>query len=263
MAELLQHRIRVSWSELVSPAMATIVLLHGYPLDATAFAGVVPLVDSDHNVFVPDLAGFGSQPWPSDGDLSMSAQASHVLARMDAEGIDSACVVGLSMGGYVALAMARRAPNRVRALGLIGSKPDPDTPEAREGRNRQAELVVSEGASTLVGPLTAALLAPTATLVVKARLRTMIERTRVETYVSALAGMRDRDDTSDVIESFDGPVAAMVGAFDNLVSVERNEQIAASAVDGVAITVGGAGHLVPMEDPRSVATFIADLARRT
>jgi pimeloyl-ACP methyl ester carboxylesterase len=122
---------------------------------------------------------------------------------------------------------------------------------------------VSEGASTLVGPLTAALLAPTATLVVKARLRTMIERTRVETYVSALVGMRDRDDTSDVIESFDGPVAAMVGAFDNLVSVERNEQIAASAVDGVAITVGGAGHLVPMEDPRSVATFIADLARRT
>lgn len=242
--------------------MSNIVLLHGYPLDATAFSGVGRLIDAEHSILVPDLCGFGSEPWPFDGDLSMPAQARHVLKKMDMAGMESACVVGLSMGGYVALAMAQHSPERVDALGLIGSKPDPDTDEAKAGRDRQAELVVAEGPSVLVHPLTTALLPDDASLEVKARLRTMIERTRVETYVSTLAGMRDRAATSDVVESFEGPIAVMVGEFDSLVSVERNQQIASSARDGVAVTVDGAGHLVPMENPEAVAEFVGALVDR-
>lgn len=242
--------------------MTHIVLVHGYPLDATAFSGVVPLIDNRHSVLVPDLAGFGAEPWPSDGDLSMARQAEHVFGRMDAVGIETACVVGLSMGGYVALAMADMNPGRVAALGLIGSKPDPDTPDAKDGRDRQTALVVEEGASALVAPMTKALIAGDASLEVRARLRTMIERTRIETYVSALAGMRDRPDTSSVLSSFAGPFAAMVGDSDPLVSVQRNDEIAAQAPDGVAVVAEGSGHLVPMERPSLVSAFIDDLVAR-
>lgn len=242
--------------------MANVVLIHGYPLDATAFATVVPLIDAAHTVLVPDLAGFGSEPWPTDGDLSMAAQARHVLATMDDAGMQNATVIGLSMGGYVALAMVADSPERVDALGLIGSKPEPDTPEGRTGRDNQAEAVVAEGSTSLVAPLTAALLAQGATLEGRARLRTMIERTRTETYVSALAGMRDRPDTTDILTAFPGPVAVMVGEEDRLVSGDRNREIAALAGNGVAVTVAGSGHLVPMEDPGAVAVFISDLLNR-
>jgi pimeloyl-ACP methyl ester carboxylesterase len=121
---------------------------------------------------------------------------------------------------------------------------------------------VNDGASSLVAPLTAALLPEHASLEVRARLRTMIERTRVETYVSALEGMRDREDTSDVLASFDGPVSVMVGEFDKLVSVERNHEIASSAENGIADTAMRSGHLVPMENPNAVARFIRDLVQR-
>lgn len=210
------------------------------------------LDDASH----PDAIGtttYGDQTFVSAG---------HVFGKMDAVPMTEAVVIGLSMGGYVALAMAREAPGRVQALGLIGSKPDPDTPEAKQGRDRQAESVVADGPSSLVAPLTTALLADASSIETRARLRTMIEHTSTETYVSALRGMRDRPDTTDVITSFSGPIAVMVGEKDPLVTVERNAEIAGLARDGVAVPVPDSGHLVPMEDPRAVALFIADLVAR-
>ncbi len=242
--------------------MANIILIHGYPLDASAFAEVTPHLDRDHTVLVPDLLGFGSSEWPAGGDLSMEAQAGHVLALMDAEDIDEAVVVGLSMGGYVALALASMAPHRVQALGLVGSKPEADSPEARTGRDRQAELVVAEGREVLVAPMTSALVADDASLMTKARLRTMVERTALETYVSALVGMRDRPDRSDALASFEGPVAILVGSQDPLVPVARAHEIAALAIDGTIAVVDGAGHLVPMEKPSAVVAFVTELVSR-
>lgn len=241
--------------------MSDVVLLHGYPLDSTAFAGVN--IPSAGRTLRPDLAGFGHEPWPADGDLSMNAQARHVISVMDGAGVDRAVVIGLSMGGYVAFAMAELAPERIASLGIIGSKPEADSADARIGRDRQAESVVREGSASLVGPLTDALLSDSASLMVRARLRTMVERTRVETYVSALAGMRDRPDRTEVLRRFAGPFATMVGTEDPLVSVARNEEIASIAGDGVAIVATGAGHLVPMERPDVTGSFIADLVERS
>lgn len=242
--------------------MTHIVLLHGYPLDESAFAGVADLVDPSHTVHAVDLAGFGAAPWPSDGDLSMSAQADHVFRQMDGLGVDAAVVVGLSMGGYVALAMAERQPDRVRALGLVGSKPDADSDEGKAGRDNQAETVVEQGAGVLVAPMSAALLSEDASLSVRARLRTMIERTRAETYVSALEGMRDRPDRGDVVASFDGPIGILVGTSDPIVSPDRAHEVAASAQDAFVVVLDGVGHLVPMEAPAATAEFINDLAQR-
>jgi len=242
--------------------MTAIVLLHGYPLDASAFAGVPEHLDPGYRVIVPDLKGFGAASWPSDGDLTMEAQARHVFDAMDEAGVDSAVVVGLSMGGYVALAMLDLDPHRLDGLGLIGSKPEADTEAGRIGRDTQAETVVASGSSVLVEPMTNALLAPGAALMTRARLRTMIERTRIETYVSSLVGMRDRPDRTAVLGACECPVAILVGAHDPLVSVERGQEMASLCKDATLTVAPDAGHLVPMEDPTLVATWISDLVER-
>lgn len=242
--------------------MTAIVLLHGYPLDASAFAGVPEQLDPGFRIIVPDLKGFGEEPWPSDGDLTMEAQARHVFAAMDEAGVDSAVVVGLSMGGYVALAMLELDPSRLAGLGLIGSKPEGDTEEGRIGRDGQAETVVASGSSVLVEPMTNALVASDAALMTRARLRTMIERTRIETYVSALAGMRDRPDRSEVLAAYECPVAILVGTHDPLVSVEQGQEIVSLCKDATLTVAPDAGHLVPMEDPTLVVTWISELVHR-
>ncbi len=243
--------------------MRALVFIHGYPLDATAFAEVVPRIEHGVKVLTPDLLGFGTSPWPPGGDLSMEAQADHVISLMEQEGVARATVIGLSMGGYVALAMLERAPRFIEGLALIGSKPDPDDEAGRAKRDAQAAAVVAEGRSSLVAPMTGALLADDADLVTRARLRTMIEQTPLETYVGALEGMRDRVDRSEVLQGFEGPVTVQVGTDDPLVSVDRAHEIAASCRDATVDVVDGIGHLVPMEAPAATAAMCNALVARS
>ncbi|MCB1246320.1 MAG: alpha/beta hydrolase [Acidimicrobiia bacterium] len=242
--------------------MSSLLLLHGYPMAGSAFSQVRTALDPAIDVHTPDLLGFGDEGWPADGDLSMEAQADHVQAYLDTRGITAAVVVGFSMGGYVALALAERAPERVAALGLVGSKSDPDTPEGRDARDQQAETVVTRGAVAIVDPLTEALTAPGSDLIVRARLRTLIESTSVETYVSALAGMRDRPDRTAVIADYRGPFAIQVGTLDPVVSVDRASELAATARNGRLEVLDGIGHMIPFEAPHAMATFCAELVER-
>src|SRR5262249_62289983 len=58
-------------------------------------------------------------------------------------------LVGASLGGYAALAITRRAPERVRALALVGARAEEDSPERRAGRADTIELIETEGVEGL------------------------------------------------------------------------------------------------------------------
>jgi pimeloyl-ACP methyl ester carboxylesterase len=243
----------------VSGSGTAVVLIHGYPLDHTAMSDIAELIAGSHRIVNPDLRGFGRSAPALDGDLSMERHADDIAAIMDAEGIDSAAIVGLSMGGYVALAFAERHRSRVAGLGLIGAKTEPDTPEGRAGRDAQAAQILEHGRSSIVQGLTGALLAPGAPPMLRGRLRTMIEETRYETYVAALAGMRDRPDRQDVVAGLDVPVAVVVGAHDPLVPADMASHIAEGARAGSVTVVPDAGHLVTMERPGAVVGGLASV----
>ena len=116
----------------------------------TAFAGRARFI-------VPDLRGFGGSglvPGPSE----MGAMADDVLALMDQLGIDAAVVGGVSMGGYVTLALLRNDPSRVRALVLADTQTSPDDAAGRERRETTARRSLPRArprscpASTLLAP---------------------------------------------------------------------------------------------------------------
>jgi pimeloyl-ACP methyl ester carboxylesterase len=245
--------------DVVGDGHPAIVLIHGYPLDRSVWAEVVPLLADRATVLSVDLPGFGASAPPLDGDLSMARLAGDVADVLDAEGIDAAVIVGLSMGGYVALAFAELHPGRVRALALVGAKTEPDGTEAKAARDAQSASILAEGRTTVVGPLLGALLAPDATMQERARLRTMIEATPYETFVGALAGMRDRPDRTDVVRSLAVPVVVIVGDHDPLVPVAMAREIADMAADGSLTVIEGEGHLVPMEAPAAVAAALLPL----
>lgn len=96
------------------------VLLHGFTNDWRAWAPVLPLLESHHDVFAPTLLGhFGADDFLNGTPVSLSAMSDAVEREMDARGIERAHLVGNSLGGWLALELATRG----RALSVVGLCP--------------------------------------------------------------------------------------------------------------------------------------------
>ena len=109
----------------------TVLLLHAFPLDERMWEPQRDVLPG-HDVVAPRLYGRGR---------SMSAWAESV----EGETVGELVVVGASMGGYCALALARRVPERMRGMLLLGSRPDADSEERRAGRADTIDLIRREG----------------------------------------------------------------------------------------------------------------------
>lgn len=99
-----------------------LVLLHGYSDSGFSFSRILPLLPSDRRIIVPDLRGHGGSSRPAVG-YGMDTLATDVLGLLDALQVESAVVLGHSMGSLVAQRIATLAPERVEALVLVGSAP--------------------------------------------------------------------------------------------------------------------------------------------
>src|SRR5690606_22747448 len=113
-----------------------LVLLHGFPLDHRRWADVAAALPGEPTGVAVDLRGLGAGP-PPGKPPSIEASADATAAALTAAGITRAVVAGLSMGGYVALALAERQASLVAGLGLVDTKSTADTDDARANRLRK------------------------------------------------------------------------------------------------------------------------------
>lgn len=98
-----------------------IVMIHGFGGQTFSFRYQVEEFSRDHRCVAIDLKGFGYSARPEGGDYSLTEQARLVLRAMDQLGIDSAVLIGHSMGGEVAARAAAMAPQRVEKLALVAA----------------------------------------------------------------------------------------------------------------------------------------------
>jgi len=212
-----------------------VLLLHAFPLDKgmwerqrAALAG--------HEVIAPRLYGRGR---------TMDEWASSIAGETAGDLV----VVGASMGGYCALALARRVPERVRGLLLVGARPDADSDERRAGREDTIELIRSEGLDGLWRMMRPKLFHD----------QTVADEHLVyrdtDALVTAMAAIRDREDSTAVVRSFPGPVQFVIGEFDPYVS-------AAEVSEFDVRELQGAGHLVNLERPDEFNEILSEFIGR-
>jgi pimeloyl-ACP methyl ester carboxylesterase len=96
----------------------TIVLIHGNGDEADTWRHVLPALARTRRVIAPDLPGFGRSTPRESGDLR--ALAAGVRGLIEAEGLTRVALVGSSLGGAVASAVAVALPKRVSSLTIIG-----------------------------------------------------------------------------------------------------------------------------------------------
>lgn len=238
------------------------LLLHGYPLDHRMWLDALRSPLAERRTLVAlDLRGHGQSPAPGDATHTMERFAADAAAVLDALrhgglGDGTADVVGLSMGGYVAMAFAAAFPQRVRSLGLTNTRAGADGEPARAGRDAAIRTVLEQGRSAIATAMLPKLLAKDADAVLTARVRTMIEDTPIETIVADLRGLRDRPDRTSLLPQLTMPTLAIAGEHDPITPPAELQAIAAAVPGARCVVVPGAAHLVPMEQP---AAFVREL----
>ncbi len=170
--------------------------------------------------------------------------------------------VGASMGGYCALALAA-ASDRVRALALLGSRADPDTPERRQARDATIAKIRDQGVEALWEELRERLFGEDAPPEAVESARAITLEQDPEELVRGVEAMRDRRDATGVVSSFQGPVLVGVGDGDAFFSVDEARALADSAPRGRLHVFEGCGHLPSLERPgefeRVLGEFLAEL----
>lgn len=233
-----------------------VLLLHAFPLSSAMWQPLVKALSGRFRVIAPDYRGLG-QSRPAPEATTMEAIAEDVRTLLRSLGIRRAAVAGLSMGGYVAFELYRRAPGLFRALALCDTRATPDTVEARAGREAFAKNALSKGLGWVADDFTPKLLRPSPDPAVAARVREMILGGTPEGVAAAQRGMARRTDSVPTLSRISVPTQVIVGAEDQL-TPPSDAKVMQAGIRGARLTVvPGAGHLPVLEAPAAFAQAIS------
>jgi 3-oxoadipate enol-lactonase len=254
---------QLSWDDLgPRHAETAVVLIHGFPHDRwlwSAQAAANAEVAAGARLLIPDLPGFGrSSPLQQP---SMDGYADAIAAMLDAAEVRRAVIAGLSMGGYVAFSLWRRHGERVRALILADTKASADTEAAIAKRHEVIATVEVNGVGTIVAGLLTQQLGPTTRATQPAlveRVEVMLRRTSARGVIGAASAMIARVDSTPTLDSITVPTLVLVGEEDTVTPLSDAIAIQSAIRGSRLVTVPGAGHLSPLEQPAIVNAAIAE-----
>jgi pimeloyl-ACP methyl ester carboxylesterase len=245
-------------SDSTSPGAPALLLIHGFPLDRTLWATQVRGLSDITRVIAPDLRGFGESGMPA-GPVTVDDYADDLRGLLDALGVKSAVVGGLSMGGYIALAFYRRHAALVRGLILADTKAGPDSPEGKQGRDDSIALARAEGAGAVGDKMLPKMLTPKTASErpdVANAARAMMARQSVAGVAAALEAMRDRPDSAPTLEEITAPALVMTGAEDTLIPPTEAEAMCGAIRGARLVSIPGAAHLANLDQPDAFNTAV-------
>jgi pimeloyl-ACP methyl ester carboxylesterase len=238
-----------------------LVLLHGFCEDSSIWKPMLPGL-REASVLRIDLPGFGKSELPA---LSaMTAYADAVLAVLDAENIEKCVLVGHSMGGYAALELAARRPERLAALVLFHSHPFEDNELRKEARRRGIETLQAGKKELYVTQLFPNLFPPEFVAKRPEVLEELIfngKKQSTEAIIAALQAMLGRRDHQPTLQKIETPVLFLLGKEDTLVPLEQ--ALTASLLPGLASVhvLPEVAHMGMWEAPEQSAQILRDFLR--
>ena len=248
------YRERIDALSTVSGDGPPVLCLHGTLMDRTMFEPQRRALAGDYSVAAYDLRArteHAVDPYDLD-DL-----AADCLAAMDALGMDRPVLVGMSMGGFVALRTALAAPDRVGGVALLDSTGAAHSPTQQEQYAALVEPLAGQSTvpAAMADGIAETLFGETTRTERPALVEDWVARWR--TYRGAAVynevhSWLDRPGTLDRLAEIDCPLLAVHGAEDTAIPPEQGEETARTAPAGRFELVEGAGHSANVERPAAV-----------
>lgn len=246
-----------------------VLFLHAFPLSADQWLPQLSRVPPGWRFVAPDLRGFrGGDGAPEEVGLEAATLETHaadissLMAHLD---IPSAVIVGLSMGGYIAFPLLRRAPSQVAALVLANTRATPDSAKGLQSRDLMIELARRGGTSAVADDMLPRLLGPTTIReqpdLVDA-VRGLIEMNSTEGIISATRAMKTRPDSTALLSSIACPTFVVGGSEDAAVPEEDLLAMRAAIPGAGFVMVPRVGHLSNLEAPRTFNEALTGFLQR-
>lgn len=241
-----------------------VVLLHGFPLSKAMWRPQVLALEPDYRVIAPDLRGFGGSS-AFDDSPTLEQMADDVAGLLAALKIEGPVVLGgLSMGGYLALAVARKYPALLRGLILADTRAEPDDNQAKANRNTMIEFARSHTAVDVMDKMLPKLLSERTRrerLDVESTVRRIAADQRIDGIIGALKVLRDRPDARPSLAAIHVPTLVLVGSDDALTPPAMAETLATGIAGARLVKIPGAGHMSNLEEPAEFNTAVEAFLR--
>ena len=230
-----------------------IFLTHGFGASSRMWEGQVEAFRDRYRIIAWDMRGHGDTDSPEDpSEYSEPATVADIAAILDACGVESAVVGGLSLGGYMSLAFNLAHPERTNALMLFDTGPGYNNPKGREGWNqfaiRRAEAFETRGLDSLGD---------------SAEVKAARHRS-AEGLAKAARGMLTQRDASVIqsLTAIDKPTLVVTGANDQNF-LAAHGYMSENIPGAMNFLIADAGHAANIDNPAdfnaAVETFLASL----
>jgi pimeloyl-ACP methyl ester carboxylesterase len=228
-----------------------LVLVPGLLCDAALFAPQASALADCADIWIPDLR-------------SQSSLADMADAILHGAPFERFALAGLSMGGYVAMELMRRAPQRVTRLALLDTRAAPDTPEESERRRELIRLAqTARGFTPVTNRMLPLLVHPSrlkdAPLVQV--IRDMADRTGIDGFVRQQTAIIGRPDSRPGLKDIAVPALVLCGREDAITPLARHQEMAGLIPVASLVVIETCGHLSTLEQPAAVNQALRDWLR--
>jgi pimeloyl-ACP methyl ester carboxylesterase len=233
-----------------------LVLLHAFPLDHRMWDGVRAGIAEHIELITPDQRGFGGTTL-GDDEPDLAAVAADVIGLLDGRRV---VLGGCSMGGYVAMAVLRAAPELVAGLVLVSTRASADAGPGLATRHAMAARIEEEGPGFVPGTVLPTLLGTETherRPEVVGAVRTLVSEQDGAAIAWAQRAMAARPDSAGVLASTDVPTLIVRGEQDTLIPADEADALAALMPKAEVVVLAGAGHLPPLEVPEEFTGAVA------
>ena len=236
-----------------------VVLLHGFCETAEMWFPFADALSEHYQIICPDLPGFGNSPLSE--DISIESAADDLVEYLQSLDIQQFVVIGHSLGGYVALAMAEKYPEMVRGLGLLNSNAVADDEEGKHKRDKALLFLKKHPVQKFIEPFIPSLfyekrkdaLSVAIIRATKIGLNSKLETVRAYTFA-----MKHRKDRFEVWKNIEGHCLFIGGMNDSRIPAELCELHieARTKIDGYIIPE--TAHMAIYERPSETRQMIQD-----
>jgi pimeloyl-ACP methyl ester carboxylesterase len=251
-----------------------VILIHGFPTSSFLWRNIAPAItDAGHTAYAVDMFGHGESDRPFDSDFGIASQAEYLDAAMTALRVARGVLVGVDIGGNVALRLAATRPERVEKLVLINTPAFDELPgkDITQVQRNTAKFAVRTtrgilGAAPLIeAVLKASVADPEKHMPTKLIARYLAPFVGKDgtNHLLTLASSISAEDMEDIeMRDVHVPTLILWGEEDTFVDSKIGDKLANELPDGRLVKMPGVARLLPEENPDFLAEHLIDFMKK-